>query len=210
MLSHLEIDPGLSLDITQHDEFGEAWDFNKRHMREKAKLMLKEQQPELLVGSPMCTAFSTWQRINRQRDLWRYKRELHKARRHLEFVYELYRMQLESGRLFLHEHPEHASSWTELCIQRMLKCDGVQSIGMDQCQVGQVDGHGNPVKKPTRWMSNSPAILNELDKNVPEARWTLLCHRRSACLVQWTNRKGCCHLPLRDVCGNLSRAEEPP
>ena len=81
VLSHLEIAPGLSLDITQCDELGEPWDFNKRHMREKARMKLLEQEPELLVGSPMCTAFSSWQRINRQRDPWRYKRELRKARR---------------------------------------------------------------------------------------------------------------------------------
>jgi len=35
---------------------------------------------------------------------------------------------------------------------------------MDQCQYGQVDENGNPVKKPTGWLSNSRCILEALSK----------------------------------------------
>ena len=35
---------------------------------------------------------------------------------------------------------------------------------MDQCQFGQRSREGNPVKKPTRWMSNCQEILEALDK----------------------------------------------
>ena len=74
-------------------------------MRIKAKKRLDEQDPELLVGSPMCRMYSPWQRINRLRDFVKYKQERRKARQHLEFVCELYEMQMKKGRLFLHEHP---------------------------------------------------------------------------------------------------------
>ena len=37
-------------------------------------------------------------------------------------------------------------------------------IVSDQCQFGQVTREGGPVKKPTRWMSNSPKILEALNK----------------------------------------------
>ena len=40
--------------------------------------------------------------------------------------------------------------------------DGVDTEWCDQCQYGQDGGTGEPVKKPTRWMSNSPEILNML------------------------------------------------
>ena len=40
---------------------------------------------------------------------------------------------------------------------------GVEWIDMHQCQFGQQDEHGNPVKKPTRWLSNSKHILNKLN-----------------------------------------------
>ena len=117
VLADLRIDPGLSMDITTTDEVGDAWGFSKHSMRAKAKRRLEEQDPELLVGSPMCTMYSPWQRINRFRDVSRYKREKKRARRHLEFVCELYHMQLARGRLFLHEHPAQADSWEELCHQ---------------------------------------------------------------------------------------------
>ena len=163
-LSKLDIDPGLSLDITTCDEFGNPWDFSKHSMRKKARERLERQAPELLVGSPMCTAYSTWQRVNRARDYVSYKRKTKEARQHLEFFCDLYAMQLRAGRLLLHEHPAHASSWEESCILRMMRQRGVECVVMDQCQFGQTDVDGNPVKKPTRWMSNCPRILRNLER----------------------------------------------
>ena len=60
VLADLKIDPGLSLDITTSDESSQSWDFNAHAMRVKAKKMLQEQAPELMVGSPMCTMYSSW------------------------------------------------------------------------------------------------------------------------------------------------------
>ena len=76
------------------------------------------------------------------------------AVRHLEFVCHLYKFQLEAGRFFLHEHPHQADSWDELCVRKLLSSFGVEKIEMDQCQMGQKDKEGNPIRKPTRWMSN--------------------------------------------------------
>ena len=76
ILSELEIDLGLSMDITVKDEFGEPWDSSKHHMRTKAKRRLQEQKPELPVGSPMCTMYIPWQRIKRFRDHEKYKRSV--------------------------------------------------------------------------------------------------------------------------------------
>ena len=39
---------------------------------------------------------------------------------------------------------------------------GVDSEWMDQCQYGQQGGTEQPVKKPTRWMSNSPGTFDVL------------------------------------------------
>ena len=58
------IAPGLALDLTVPDENGEPCDFSRPSMRLKAEKLLDEQKPTLLVGTPMCTAFSTWQYIN--------------------------------------------------------------------------------------------------------------------------------------------------
>ena len=37
--------------------------------------------------------------------------EYEKAREHVRFCIKIYRMQMEAGRMFMHEHPTGASSW---------------------------------------------------------------------------------------------------
>ena len=58
----------------------------------------------LLIGSPMCTAFSAWQRINeKKRDPDLVKREYVRAMVHIRFTMELYQLQHAAGRYFLHD-----------------------------------------------------------------------------------------------------------
>ena len=79
----------------------------------------------LLVESPMCTAFSTWQRINNKiRDPVTVAGELKRAKQHLEFCVELYRIQAKAGRYFLHVHPAYASSWQTEIMESIMNDDG--------------------------------------------------------------------------------------
>ena len=58
MLPKSELLPGFALDVTGIDpDDGMPWDFDDPAKREKAERMLDEQQPQVLIGSPMCTAF---------------------------------------------------------------------------------------------------------------------------------------------------------
>ena len=50
--------PGAALDLRT------GWNFNLRRDRDEALRLLAEQNPELLVVSPECKAFSAMQRIN--------------------------------------------------------------------------------------------------------------------------------------------------
>jgi hypothetical protein len=166
LLPGLGIGPGAALDITTCDEHGRPWDFSDPAMRSKAERLIEETEPDLLVGSPECVAFSPWQRLNRLRSKNPQK---HKKMRedgvvHLKFVCHLYAKQVKTGRYFLHEHPAQADSWTESCIEEVLKLEGVNTVVMHQCQLGQCDEAGRPVKKLTKWMSNSPCILDKLDR----------------------------------------------
>ena len=54
----------LALDLTTADSDGKLWDFDDKVMRDRAMQKVKDERPLLVIGSPMCTAFSTWQRIN--------------------------------------------------------------------------------------------------------------------------------------------------
>ena len=50
--------PGLALDITVDDDTGQPYDFSVKAQRDKAEALIDARQPVLLIGSPMCTAFS--------------------------------------------------------------------------------------------------------------------------------------------------------
>ena len=111
----------------------------------------------------MCTAFSTWQRINnRIRDPKIVEAEKRRAIVHVEFCVELYREQLRHGRYFLHEHPAYATSWQEKAVQELEAEPDVVTSVVDQCLYGCEDELGNPVKKPTRFLTNSAEMAKQL------------------------------------------------
>lgn len=120
-----------------------------------------------LLGSPMCTRFCSWQALNDTRyehDPEEVRRERARAMIHLEFVCELYIEQVNARRYFLHEHPAGATSWSEDCISHVLQCKGVDLVTGDRCQYGQEDDKREPVKKPTKWLSNSQEVLKQLSR----------------------------------------------
>ena len=109
------LSPGFALDITCIDEEdGTDWDLSLPHKQEKAMMVVQTQKPLFLIGSPCCRAFSTWQALNAARgDAQAYEEIKRQSIKHLEFVCRLYQEQIDSGRYFIHEHPEGASSWKE-------------------------------------------------------------------------------------------------
>ena len=59
------LSPGLDLDLTVNDpKGGRPWDFSLLAKNMKARKVLQEAKPILLIGSPRCTAFSRRQRLN--------------------------------------------------------------------------------------------------------------------------------------------------
>ena len=120
--------PGLALDITVLDPIdGKPWDFSVKGKRQRALELIREQKPLFLIGSPMCTAYSTWQHLNNaKRDPAIVAREKRRADKHLDFVCQLYREQIEGGRFFLHEHPEYALSWDYKEIKDLMCVPGVE------------------------------------------------------------------------------------
>ncbi len=167
MLPDMGLKAGFALDLTSHDEDGREWDVTLESMREKARKRVAEEKPQLLIGSPSCSPYSTWQTLNAARHGWSAG-ELERKRVagdvHLAFVCELYTMQMDGNRYFLHENPDQAASWGRPCMQQLLGDERVQRSVGDQCQFGQRSHLGDPVKKPTGWLSNSPEILKALSQ----------------------------------------------
>ena len=89
---------------------------------------------------------------------------------HLKCVCQLYQLQLDNGRHFLHEHPASAASWDEKCIRRIMDLHPVGLVTADQCEYGLTTPSQEdpsvmaPAKKPTKFMSSSPHMLKQLSK----------------------------------------------
>ena len=99
MAKRMGLAAGWSLDLTIVDENGRPWDFDCVHMRNKAARKVMNDQPILLIGSPMCTEFCSWTYLNHQKMLKEVVQErLRKARIHLEFCAKLYLLQFHQGR----------------------------------------------------------------------------------------------------------------
>ena len=89
------------------------------------------------------------------------------GRKHLEFCSNLYEMQWEEGRHFVHEHPELASLWHEECIKKFLARQGVVRVVGDQCQYGlkSHNGQRGGLARKSIWcMTNSPCIAKRLSR----------------------------------------------
>ena len=107
--------PGWSLDLSTVDPFdGLPWDFTSAAKRRRAEQLVRDTKPYLLAGGPPCTDFCVMQRMNWHKMTPEEKRRrVTEARVHLDFCAKLYEIQHEAGRLFVHEHPDKATSWVE-------------------------------------------------------------------------------------------------
>ena len=124
----------------------------------------------MLIGSPSCKDFSTWQALNESKSSnpEAFRRARIASIVHLDFVASLYEEQANAGRYFLHEHPLNATSWEVPSISGILSRGDVQRVHGDQCQYGSEVKHGpqrgSPVKKPTGFMTNAPQVAKALEK----------------------------------------------
>ena len=162
----------MAFDLTLDDgDDGKPWDFDDASKRAKATWIIRTQKPWLLIGSPMCGAFSVLQQINRSRMAqWRWQAMMEHGMKHVAFACELYAEQVKAGRLFLHQHPAYASSWSTEIVEGISKLPGVQTVIGDMCAYGMTstDSNGDgPVLKPTKFMTNSDHIAQQLSHRCP-------------------------------------------
>ena len=83
---------------------------------------------------------------------------------HLAWCCKLYARQIERGAYLLHEHPANATSWQQDCVVEVLRRPGVKRIVSDQCQLAQETEAGDPIKKPTGFLSNAEKFLDVLER----------------------------------------------
>jgi hypothetical protein len=151
---------GFALDLSVNDPVDDKpWDFTQKHKRERAIELINTTKPILLIGSPPCTSFSTLFKSN----ISRMKPEVVKRLQnegvmHLRFCVELYNMQCDNGRYFVHEHPYSASSWGDREMLRLIYREGVVFGKGHMCRQGMAlcDAQGPGLAlKATGWLTNS-------------------------------------------------------
>ena len=149
---------------TVNHEDGAPWDCDVKANRAKARALLEGQKLALLIGSVVRTGSNQIQAINVScRNPQVVSKERVRAMVHSMSVCQLYQMQVDAGRHSLHEHAAGATSWKQQCVETRWRQFAVEQIVNDQCQFGQ-QYEGQPVMKPTGWMSNSFHILRQLGR----------------------------------------------
>ena len=150
---------GYSLQPSLGDADGSLCDFDKRSNRAKARRLIREKRPALLVCS-----LAGHDRIGEAK----CQRALAKGRRQFRFVIELCQEQMRHGGYFLFEHPASASSWREPEMIKFLKQPAVRNVVGNMCRFGMEtsfeDGSLGPVSKATMFATNSEHLSRNLVK----------------------------------------------
>ena len=129
-------EPGQAMDIQNGYNFDHADD------RKRPWESVVRDKPKLIIGSPPCTFFSRLQELNkhmhRDNSAWmaKFHEGIEQAKRYVRFCISLYKHQLDHGWYFLHEHPWLATRWLMPEMQKMVNCEGVQTVRTDMCQFG--------------------------------------------------------------------------
>ena len=159
-----------ALDLRTMKDDGTPWNFTLRADRKLARELLDKDDPDWLVGSPPCTAFSIWNYAMNypKMDRDKVQRAIEEGKTHLNFVVSLYRKQMLKGKYFLHEHPATALSWKEDTVLALIRSPLVHTVVADQCMYGlTTPAEGStterlPAMKPTRFMTNSVFMRDQL------------------------------------------------
>ena len=129
-----------------------------------------EEEPEIVIGSPLCGPFSAAPSITPlNSDQWKAK--VREGYLHLYFCLQIYWWQVRRGKYFLHEHPVNAQSWQLPAVQRLKSHPGVELYVGDQCPYHQgvlIKRNGRRcwchALKRTGWLTNMPSLAEPLSR----------------------------------------------
>ena len=112
-----------------------GWSMSDEEQMEEVEQRVRDEEPVLLMGSPMCRAFSTLIELTQagKPSEVELKSLVERCVTHLKFCFRMYETQRNSGRLFLHEHPWDAWSRGLSFVNEMAEKDGVHKTKGDLC-----------------------------------------------------------------------------
>ena len=146
---------------------GEFWDLSRREDISDLFKLLHRTRPLLLVGSPICGPFSPLQNLTKfKRDPKEFERVQREGRKHLHTSIDAYWTQLQSGRLFLREHPKWATSWKDPRMIELQANANVYTISGPMCRwemIGEDATGVGYVRKETQFVTNSKILATLLE-----------------------------------------------
>jgi len=145
-----------SMDLTN------GWNLALQGVQIAAVKEVQTRCPKVIMMGPPCTMFSKLQDTNWSKMDADYAMERMKnAVELLDFAIWIAKLQMESGRGFVIEHPHNASSWKRPEMQELINDDRTQLLYFDQCMFGLVTKVDEvAIKKPTFFLTNVPQIAN--------------------------------------------------
>ena len=130
--------------------------------RDGVKRFFREQRPGLTIISPPCTLFSIMQNMNVDKE--NFQQRLREARVLLHFACEIVEIIEDYSGIYLLEQPMTSRAWMERVLQKIIKKENCILAKCDQCQFGLHDRAGGIMKKQTGWITNSPRIAEQLNR----------------------------------------------
>jgi hypothetical protein len=129
----------------------------------------------------------------------KFEELLQSGLQHLRFCVKLYKIQMDNGLHFLHEHPATAKSWEDPIVERIMKDWRVYGVKGDMCRFGmqQKDENGEGhVKKRTMFMTNAEMSAGKLAQKCVGGH-------RHVNLINGRTKKATNH--LEDLCKEIIR-----
>ena len=140
-----------------------GWDFFEASDRKLFWQSYEEQQPDLVVMTPVCKAFSVimnsnWSRMS-EREVARIQKSCMAM---FQFCIQVADEQLSRGKEFVLEQPDGASSWNTHAATWLARQERVLHVAFDQCMLGLQVSPDGPSQKRTAFMLNHLGIADEI------------------------------------------------
>lgn len=144
-------DLSTGVDLLKSDHLHSLWTYLSRH------------RPRIVVCGPPCTAFSSWQQLNKHHNPERYYQALRVGTRLANLTADIAAFQLRNNNHFIVENPASSQLWNLKAWQQLRDHPQVGDVILDQCMVGLVDPAGTPTLKPTRFLASHPVLIRRLN-----------------------------------------------
>jgi len=140
-----------------------GWDFFDAQDRKLFWQSYEEQQPDLVIMTPICKAFSVLMNSNWDRmDEPAKKRLQQSCMAMFQFSVQVADQQMARGKDFVLEQPDGASSWNTHAAVWLAKQEQVLHVAFDQCMLGLQVRPDGPSRKRTAFMLNHLGIADEI------------------------------------------------